>query len=759
MTILFVIGGAFRTLGGALMTTAVFARKLQRDFGHRAILLSRHPVSVRESVGDVEVAAYRDMEELKARAKEHRPDIIVGALHGAPDALRVAMRYDIPCSLYLHGYEFSPPTAAEREAWGIRLHDAFPSAAEADFVLRSADACFACSKYLRDYYERRHHLGCELVYGDFDLNEIALDRAQQPEYIAGICGYRHKGLEIFLHLAERFPDQRFLLAGSLGADIDLTYRGEIERLSNLYLPGRLTIKNLLAQAKLVLVPSLLPEPFGRFAVEAMANGVPILASDTGGLSEILGDGPMRVGAFRDTEVWADRLGELIDSEVLRMLYAKDGKNRARAFIQANSTPALESRLRRLASGRRPNFATPVFVSFYGAAGRTESDSLVNTRWSRELAARDVVASFDPAPLELPDVTVHHDYTRHFTAYRPPDIGSLVAVRTSDFGPYPPAWADKINADFDQLWVHTRWIREQAIASGIDPARVRIVPHGVDAAVFRPDGPHFSLPTKKSFRFLFVGTAVVRKGFDILLAAYRRAFTRDDDVALVIKDHSANAFHAPTYRDTIAAAMRDPEAPETVYIDEFLPAEELAALYRACDAGVFPYRAEGFCLPILEAMACGVPSIVPNRGACLDFCSEETSILVRALQIRFPVNRRFAMKIGIEEEIAAVDFCEIRVEDLTRALKEAFAGGKKQLAAKASAGVRTAQRNFTWEHSAEAALQCLRELEGKVPLRLQQQRREAETAYRRFEAARRLLTNETMRRAASRRSTQNSTLPP
>ncbi|HEY1267253.1 MAG TPA: glycosyltransferase [Candidatus Binatia bacterium] len=761
MTILFLIGGAFRTLGGALVTTVVFARKLQRDFGHRAILLSRHPVFVRESIGGVEVTAYRDIDELKAQVKEHRPDIIVGALDGATDGLRVASRYGIPCALYLHGYEFCPPTAAEREAWGIRAaNDAsFPTAAEADFVLRSADERFACSKYLQDFYERRHRLRCELIYGDFDVNEIVLDGPRQPEYIAGVCGYRHKGLEIFLDLAERFPDQRFLLAGSLGSDIDLSYRGKIERLSNLYLPGRQTIKDLLVQAKLVLVPSLLPEPFGRIAVEAMANDVPILASDTGGISEILGDAPMRVGDFRDTDVWVDRVGELIDSDDLRAIYGREGKNRARGFIEANSTAALETRLRRLAAERRPDFTERVFISFYGDADRAESDSLVNTRWSRELAAREVVATFRPASLDVPDITVHHDYTRHFTAYQPPDGGALVAVRTSDFGPYPPAWAEKINSEFDQLWVHTNWIREQAIGSGIDARRVRIVPHGVEAGVFSPDGPHYSLPTKKSFRFLFVGTAVVRKGFDILLAAYRRAFTRDDDVALVIKDHSANAFHSPAYRDAIAAAMRDPGAPEVVYIDEFLPPEELAALYRACDAGVFPYRAEGFCLPILEAMACGVPSIVPNRGACLDFCSEETSMLVRALQIRFPVNRRFAMKIGVEEEIAAVDFCEIRVEDLTRALREVSAGGKKQLAAKAAAGVRTAHGCFTWERSAEVALQCLRELQGKVPLRFEQQRREAEAAYQRFETARRLLADETMRRSASRRRAHNSTPQP
>jgi glycosyltransferase involved in cell wall biosynthesis len=738
---LLVIGNAFGTLGGAALSSLTFLGRLERDFGHRCLMLTRYPAPRREVMGGIEVAGYRDVEELKELVRRFEPDAMIGALREATDALRVARRYGVPAFLHVHSYEFCPPGAGEREDWGLPSAAAFPRREEAEFVLRSAHEVLAASRHLAGALQRAHNRPSEVLYCDFDTAETLLGpgHPRQPEYVTGVCGYRHKGLEVFLHLARAFPRERFLLAGALGSDIDLSYRRQLEAQPNLTLPGRLSTRELLARSSVVLVPSRWPEPFGRIAVEAMANGIPTLASRTGGLREILLDAPMGVEAHRDPETWSARLQAVLASPDLRAEYAEHGRALARPFLARNSSAVLAERLAAAARACPPDFSGRRIVAFHGDLDRAESDALVNRQWSDAL--RDGPA-FAPAPrpsaFDLPDCTIHHDYTSPFTAFAPPDSGHCIAVRTSDFGPYPPGWAAKIAADFDQLWVHTAWIREQAVASGIDPARVRVVPLGIDPAIFRPDGATFSLPTAKSFRFLFVGLAVVRKGFDILLRAYREAFTRDDDVCLVVKDHSGNAFHSATYREEIAAVMGDPRAPALVYIDEFLPAPALAALYRSCQVAVFPYRAEGFCLPILEAMACGTPAIVPDLGAAVDFCSAETSFPIPALRIRLPVHRRFAMKIGVEEDIAAVDFGEVRVETLARALREVRALSGEQRRCRSEAGVRTARERFTWARSGARVAQLLEELAGAgPPVRLRRQRHDAETRHRQFETARRL----------------------
>lgn len=341
------------------------------------------------------------------------------------------------------------------------------------------------------------------------------------------------------------------------------------------------------------------------------------------------------------------------------------------------------------------------VAFQGRREGRSAFALINAQWSRALeSAGYVVTDYAPGAA-APDILIHHDFETHFSAFEPPPGARCLAVRTWDFGPLPAAWVEKINREFVQYWAHSAWIAEQARVAGVTPDRIRIVPHGIDPAVFRPDGPERELATEKGFRFLFVGGASLRKGTDVLLSAYALAFTAADDVCLVIKDHSGDLFYRENHaRDRIKELQADPLAPEIVHLDEFLPEHDLAALYRSCDVAVFPYRAEGFCLPILEAMACGIPSIVPEFGACLDFCDAATSYLVKVRRIRAPVSRKFSVAMGFQEEIAEVDFCEVPVDRLVAALQAARLASLAERRDKSTAGVARAHGSFTWNHATD-----------------------------------------------------------
>ena len=350
------------------------------------------------------------------------------------------------------------------------------------------------------------------------------------------------------------------------------------------------------------------------------------------------------------------------------------------------------------------------VAIQGRRSGRSAFTLSNARWTRALEAAGYEVSDYRPGAPPPDYLIHHDFESRFTDFVPPAASRSIAVRTWDFGPLPPAWVELINGKYQRYWAHTQWIAAQARAAGVDPARIGLVPHGIDPAVFHALGPRRELPTEKSFRFLFVGGVSLRKGSDILLDAYARAFTRTDDVCLVLKDHSNDLFYREEHARTRIQLLRNrPDAPELVHLDEFLPDQDLAALYRSCDVAVFPYRAEGFCIPILEAMACGTPAIVPNFGACLDYCDADSSWLMPVRRVRAPVNKSFRVALGFEEQITEVDFCEIPVDTLAEFLSTVHRAALADREAKRQVGVARAA-HWTWDRACEVVLNELAQLE-------------------------------------------------
>lgn len=93
-----------------------------------------------------------------------------------------------------------------------------------------------------------------------------------------------KGLPIFVELARRFPHLRF--AALTGWGTTQADRSAIEGLGNAELLSNVPdIEQVLERARLLLMPSLWYEGFGLITMEAMLRGIPVIASDSGGLAE------------------------------------------------------------------------------------------------------------------------------------------------------------------------------------------------------------------------------------------------------------------------------------------------------------------------------------------------------------------------------------------------------------------------------------------------------------------------------------------
>src|SRR4029453_2363145 len=166
-------------------------------------------------------------------------------------------------------------------------------------------------------------------------------------------------------------------------------------------------------------------------------------------------------------------------------------------------------------------------------------------------------------------------------------------------------------------------------------RVHVVPNGVDLERFGPEGPALELGGDPAVRFLFVGGAIHRKGVDLLLAGWQRAFAGDEDVQLVVKDFGSDG----VYRGADRGRIRElAEAGALVHLDADLDDAEMAALYRACDVLVPPSRGEGFAMPVLEAMASGLPVIHTAGGPTDEFCPPQAGWRIRSERRAMPGGR-------------------------------------------------------------------------------------------------------------------------
>lgn len=285
-------------------------------------------------------------------------------------------------------------------------------------------------------------------------------------------------------------------------------------------------------------------------------------------------------------------------------------------------------------------------------------------------------------------------------------GAIVQILPWEYGTLPRAWVDGLRANpHDEVWTPTGYCRAMFLDAGIAPERVAVVPNGIDPERFSPDRDvaPYPLPTRKSFTFLYIGGALPRKGVDVLLAAYRRAFNRDDDVALVLKLFGTRSFYQlEDGGASLRAFAAGRDAPELVVIDEELTDEDVVRLYRTCGALAFPYRGEGFGLPMLEALACGLPVIATAGGAADAFLDDDVAYRIPAQRVPLSGTVRGEALAG------AGWWLEPDVEALAATMRH-IASDPTEARSKAGRGAERARREWTWDRAAAIAAERLRRL--------------------------------------------------
>jgi glycosyltransferase involved in cell wall biosynthesis len=158
----------------------------------------------------------------------------------------------------------------------------------------------------------------------------------------------------------------------------------------------------------------------------------------------------------------------------------------------------------------------------------------------------------------------------------------------------------------------------AAQMGVDRARMTVVPVGVDHTVFRPRSDRPRIPG----RIMVTSSSdVPMKGLVPLLEALAKLRT-ERDVELVV-------IGRPTEGGRVARTIDKLGLSHAVHCVSGISDDELAGMYAEAQVAVVPSLYEGFSLPAIEAMACGVPLVATTGGALPEVVGAdgETALLV------------------------------------------------------------------------------------------------------------------------------------
>lgn len=237
---------------------------------------------------------------------------------------------------------------------------------------------------------------------------------------------------------------------------------------------------------------------------------------------------------------------------------------------------------------------------------------------------------------------------------------------------------------DVRLVCSQWAADVLMENGVFGPTF-ILPLGVDLSIFKP------LNTNQSkYVFLNIGKWEIRKGHDILVDIFNKAFTKKDDVELWLAPH--NPFLS---RD-------EAKSWESLYLDtplgkagkiKILPwqstQKDLANLIAQSSCGIFPTRAEGWNLEALEMMAMNKPVITTYYSGHTEYCKVDNSFLINVDETESAYDGKWFFDQGNWAKLGQDQF-----DQFVEHMRLVYYNGINTN----EAGVQTA-RSFTWDSTA------------------------------------------------------------
>ena len=400
----------------------------------------------------------------------------------------------------------------------------------------------------------------------------------------------------------------------------------------------------------VYVSLSLHEGFGVPLVEAMAHDVPVVAWPCGAVPYTLGGAALLL---------PDRSPATVAATILDLANAPEGRAgivaRQRAVLDGfrldRQIPRLVQALLAAGAAAPPRdtarlpMADNLRMAITGHINGSYSLATVNRTMALTLEAQSPgtvrIVPWENGPsTDFSQVPAPHlRQTAALAARAPPPTGPEIVISQhypihlpehrgdAAFAMFfweelliPPKTIAAIDGGFDGILAPAASVAKALVDSGVS-IPVRTIGYAPELEPFyRLADERRNAPPADAgvFTFLHVSSCFPRKGVDVLLAAYARAFRQADRVRLVIKGFPNPHNDVPEQIEKLRA--QDAGIADIVMINGDRDVDGMLDLYRGADAMVLPTRGEGFNLPATEAMAAGIPLIVTGHGGHVDFCT-------------------------------------------------------------------------------------------------------------------------------------------
>jgi glycosyltransferase involved in cell wall biosynthesis len=247
---------------------------------------------------------------------------------------------------------------------------------------------------------------------------------------------------------------------------------------------------------------------------------------------------------------------------------------------------------------------------------------------------------------------------------------------------------------DHLLVCSNWAKNILISNNVS-VPISVVPLGFDPTIFNESISFDENYTNNNYVFLTIGKWEKRKGHDVLIDCFNKAFNNDDNVELwmvtenpFLSNEEANYWHNLVLSSKLKSKIKIFNRLQTQF--------DVANIIKHSDCGVYVSRAEGWNLELLESIAMNKPVIATNYSGHTEFCNDKNSYLVNIDELEPAVDNKWFFGNGNWARLG-----DSQIDQIITHMRYMYNNKIKN-----NAGSEYTKQKFTWENSAKIISECI-----------------------------------------------------